>query len=361
MADSKHSVTGSPRVRVWQIVLAALVIVGAGWLFFGTIQQDATPVTETLPLAAQGAFAQKYCQQVLLVRSAGTLRNLTEQMFGDATAVDLIVFATNALANFDPSFTKIRDDVPSSPGQRLCIPAFDAKQIDGAWSVVDSQTLKFEGIITKNTPTLLAQKLTPTIRTLVVNSLGGETEGGIPVGEKILAQGLDVVVDGACASTCANYFFAVAKTKTILPGAWVGWHGGQTTMLMSVPFKLDQTGVPSFLHGMFTSQFEPWAKREQALYAQAGLPLDLLTYSYYHAVLTDSDFWSPSPQTYAAFGITNVNAAWYPVSETALQEVGRAALPRPQRLSGGNVIADWQAKARVKIAQEKLAIAPPAK
>jgi hypothetical protein len=40
---------------------------------------------------------------------------------------------------------------------------------------------------------------------------------------------LDVVVDGVCASSCANYIFCAAKTKTIKHG-FVGFHGNITAL-----------------------------------------------------------------------------------------------------------------------------------
>jgi len=63
------------------------------------------------------------------------------------------------------------------------------------------------------------------IDTLVVDSAGGEIVIGMDFGYWLLERGLDVTVDGVCLSSCANYVFTAGRSKTILPGSVVGWHG----------------------------------------------------------------------------------------------------------------------------------------
>ena len=58
------------------------------------------------------------------------------------------------------------------------------------------------------------------ITTLLIDSAGGEIVVGMDFGRE-----LDVVVDRACLSSCANYVFTAARKKEILPGAVVAWHG----------------------------------------------------------------------------------------------------------------------------------------
>jgi hypothetical protein len=62
-------------------------------------------------------------------------------------------------------------------------------------------------------------------RRLVIDSPGGEVEAGIALGRWVFAQGVDLVVEGECLSSCANYVFTAARRKTVQPGAVVGWHG----------------------------------------------------------------------------------------------------------------------------------------
>lgn len=63
------------------------------------------------------------------------------------------------------------------------------------------------------------------LRTLVVNSAGGEITVGMDFGDWVYERRLDVLVDEMCLSSCANYIFPAARTKVIPRGAVVAWHG----------------------------------------------------------------------------------------------------------------------------------------
>jgi hypothetical protein len=64
-----------------------------------------------------------------------------------------------------------------------------------------------------------------TAHTLLIRSGGGAVITGMEFGEWVHARQLDVVVVDRCASSCANYVFPAGKTKWILPGGVVAWHG----------------------------------------------------------------------------------------------------------------------------------------
>jgi hypothetical protein len=61
--------------------------------------------------------------------------------------------------------------------------------------------------------------------TLVVDSAGGEIVVGMDFGNWVIERQLNVVVDGVCLSSCANYIFTAGRKKSILPGSVVAWHG----------------------------------------------------------------------------------------------------------------------------------------
>ena len=63
------------------------------------------------------------------------------------------------------------------------------------------------------------------ITTLLIDSAGGEIVVGMDFGKWVYERGLNVVVDRACLSSCANYVFTAARNKEIQPGAVVAWHG----------------------------------------------------------------------------------------------------------------------------------------
>lgn len=62
--------------------------------------------------------------------------------------------------------------------------------------------------------------------TIVVDSLGGDAEAGITMGEALLSREATVVVDGICASSCANYLFVAADRRVIGPRSMLVFHGG---------------------------------------------------------------------------------------------------------------------------------------
>lgn len=64
-----------------------------------------------------------------------------------------------------------------------------------------------------------------TVTRLVIDSGGGEINGGMDLAELVLAHQLDVEVERLCASSCANYVFPAGNTKHIQEGAVVVWHG----------------------------------------------------------------------------------------------------------------------------------------
>ncbi|UCH49274.1 MAG: hypothetical protein JSU95_05680 [Betaproteobacteria bacterium] len=65
----------------------------------------------------------------------------------------------------------------------------------------------------------------PQVTTLLIESAGGEIVVGMDFGNWVAEHELDVVVDHACLSSCANYVFTAGRQKEIRPGAVVAWHG----------------------------------------------------------------------------------------------------------------------------------------
>jgi hypothetical protein len=63
------------------------------------------------------------------------------------------------------------------------------------------------------------------VERVVVNSMGGDVEAGIRLGNWIVDRGADVEVDTFCGSSCANYLFAAGRRKIIDADAIVVWHG----------------------------------------------------------------------------------------------------------------------------------------
>ncbi|RQW64977.1 ATP-dependent Clp protease proteolytic subunit [Vibrio viridaestus] len=79
------------------------------------------------------------------------------------------------------------------------------------------------------------------VRTIVVNSLGGDLKAGIKLGSWIYNNNISLIVNGFCASSCANYLFTAAKTVHITHNSVVMWHGGATQeSLLADPTNKDE-------------------------------------------------------------------------------------------------------------------------
>lgn len=65
----------------------------------------------------------------------------------------------------------------------------------------------------------------PQVTTLLIESAGGEIVVGMDFGNWVVERELNVVIDRACLSSCANYVFTAGRNKEIRPGAVVAWHG----------------------------------------------------------------------------------------------------------------------------------------
>ena len=191
------------------------------------------------------------------------------------------------------------------------------------------------------------------ITTLRVNSGGGVTDEGRKLGAWIFARNVDVVVDGLCFSSCANYIFTAGRNKTILAGSIVGWHGSEQqdehiarglgiTVAELLAKEYDRSaaewgetpspeGRKQFVQAVLSSRPTAVAE-EQAFLEKISVSVDALVYGflpdqfedYYVNAPDHIDGWTFSIADMARFGIDNVTYAGegdYP-SERAKTEYG---------------------------------------
>jgi len=88
--------------------------------------------------------------------------------------------------------------------------------------------LHYEGYLDKDSNDLLLalyEKATVKPETLVISSGGGDVLLGLDLGEWIYDNGLNVVIDRMCASSCANYIFTAANRKGLKKDSVLFWHG----------------------------------------------------------------------------------------------------------------------------------------
>lgn len=89
-------------------------------------------------------------------------------------------------------------------------------------------TLYVDGNISKNDDKVLSEiienSLIP-VRTISINSGGGDIETAINIGRIIYDRGISIEVRRLCLSSCANYLFPAARNKIINYGSIIGFHG----------------------------------------------------------------------------------------------------------------------------------------
>ncbi len=87
-------------------------------------------------------------------------------------------------------------------------------------------TVIYRGMLTeKGLQALRKAGNDPRVTTLLIDSAGGEIVVGMEFGNWVFERELNIVIDHACLSSCANYVFTAARRKEIRPGAVVAWHG----------------------------------------------------------------------------------------------------------------------------------------
>lgn len=94
----------------------------------------------------------------------------------------------------------------------------------GTFVRLDKNTLKLEGHIYRGTYAKYLEAIDEEVKTMIINSSGGDSYDGVRIGLDMAKRNIDIIVDGVAASSAANYLFAAGKRKTICRG-FVGFHG----------------------------------------------------------------------------------------------------------------------------------------
>jgi hypothetical protein len=97
----------------------------------------------------------------------------------------------------------------------------------GTFVRFDKDTLKFEGHIERGTYAKYLEAIDDEVKTMIINSPGGDTYDGVRIGLDMAKRNIDVIVDGVAGSSAANYLFNAGKSKTIC--GFVGFHGNAGT------------------------------------------------------------------------------------------------------------------------------------
>lgn len=187
-------------------------------------------------------------------------------------------------------------------------------------------TIVISGPITQQSFINFKNLLDEYTKEIVLDSEGGLTSAALDIAELIQLKGLNVTVNGACISSCANYLFIAGKEKRVLINSIVAWHGGHH----SQPFREgDSKEILKLREVLF--------RKEQLLYVRARTSLDLIIYSgivssgfltgekkkHLSTAGTETlvdiadrefDCWAPNQLMLERLGVVNIKEFWYPKS-----------------------------------------------
>jgi len=194
----------------------------------------------------------------------------------------------------------------------------------GEWTIVDKGTIRFEGYIEEDDIARFNEIVNEDTNTLIVRSGGGDVLAAIPIAEKIQRKKMDIVVDGLCVSSCADYFFIAAERKKVSLNSLVLLHGGITAKLEHESEKIieemTRLGAKQEQVELQMKRWREGARKEQEIYKNAEVDISLLEYSH---VMTDRDYdyWAPPPEAFKRLGVKNITEFWYPSSDKELNDL----------------------------------------
>lgn len=208
--------------------------------------------------------------------------------------------------------------VPGSPG------ADDLTVAGGKEAIIsiEGTTVTYRGPITEeNTQLFLDLVKGKDLKTLVITSGGGDINTGMDMGRWIFENKVDVVVEGMCMSSCANYIFTAGKKKLIRPGAIVAWHGNalqnggdwEKSFLRSIqealnglpPEERDKVDTAKAMEGAM--EYIRECKRKQAAFFQE-IGVDEYVCRVGSEEYGARDFFILSVEDMERFGITDIQA-----------------------------------------------------
>ena len=156
----------------------------------------------------------------------------------------------------------------------------------------------------KNAIEIMKKSKTP-IRTIIVNSGGGDIRGGMQLGKYIYNNKLNLIVDKNCYSSCANYLFTAAVTKIVNADSEVGWHGGT----MQPDWKFPQN-IPEEQKQLFYKELILLKQEEKNFFKHINVNQKityLATIPPYRKQRTSKDCWTYRIKDLKGFGVKNVS------------------------------------------------------
>lgn len=194
------------------------------------------------------------------------------------------------------------------------------------------------------------------VRSLLMASAGGDGPAAIAVARSVHERGLDVVVDGICASACAQFVLLAGKRKVVRPGSVIIFHSNAVAMEDAL-----QASPLSFAAPLFAAQ----ARAESGFYRQIGVDPEVLRTvgrimdpictaedtrlkvddPYRYAVGWRRSAFVPTPQQLDSIGVKGIEGSWPSPAGLAsdLRRLGFVANFRPAFLPEAKALRQWPA------------------
>lgn len=197
----------------------------------------------------------------------------------------------------------------------------------GQWTRLDERTVALTGNIDSGSLFKFELVFDDEVETVVLNSGGGYTHEALQIGRVLKVAKVDVVVDGICLSSCANYLFTAGRRKTIRDGV-VGFHGNTRA-------SVGREGVDAFIEDLpselgeaereaYRAELEQTLVWEHAFFADLGIDQTLFERTQRADKGMDDGevyaFLLPTPATFERYGIRNVNGKQSMAVKRAVEE-----------------------------------------
>lgn len=188
---------------------------------------------------------------------------------------------------------------------------FSSPSLAGTWTQIDHQTVYLKGEILSDEWNRFIEIDRTQLKTLVVDSGGGDVEATLRIAQALRPIGYTIIVERICASSCANYLFTAAKEKWIREGV-VGYHGNVRACVENGVFRkqLEEMSTPEATIEKLLAEMQKLSLKESLFLEEIGVSPKLFDLS----CTADKgagdgqiyDLLLPSRENFRLYGIKNV-------------------------------------------------------
>ena len=168
------------------------------------------------------------------------------------------------------------------------------------------------------------------IEWLSIESVGGEVNVGMDIGEFLVANHLNVRVDNFCLSSCANYVFPAGVQKIMSNDASIAFHGGVQALTDQMDTYI--ASLPAAEQKTVRIKVQAYVKaaiaRENAFYKKLKVNKKINTLGLgqvYQHYTEKAEYrgWYYSPEALATLGVRNITVIDPPWSYQPRDRVGK--------------------------------------